>query len=313
MATRKPKVKTEDETIQNENPTDLAEQQAAEQAKAAEKERLAKLDAIADRAIVARDHVSEVLVSRSSEALDAWREYGAILNEVRDLIPSRPEFGAFVKLKKLEEFSGIDTSKNERTAAMFLAKLDDATYHELKAANPDVATPRWLQSKYNDQVQEVVESLHDIAADGLIEIQQHPGKRLKGTKNEVWEEMCRSWRDYVEGFDEDVRNALDAKLDQCETYAEAAPYKRALDFLDHVEIPVLAAKLGAYVPKKPSIPFKDLGFEEAAESIASRALQREDAVDLLRRAEQIIADKKAMNTAPATEEGGEPEGEAEAA
>lgn len=96
-----------------------------------------------DQSIVERAKVGLAKVSKGEGLIEeGWLEYGAALNEGRELFSGDLEFGQWVALSQLDTADRMD-----RAAAMWAAGNPDE-YQSTKKAHPNVRTIRGLHAKW---------------------------------------------------------------------------------------------------------------------------------------------------------------------
>jgi hypothetical protein len=99
------------------------------------------LEDIATRARLALEQVD----AGEKMTMEGWLQYGAALNEGREMFPGDKEFGEWVSLSQLDTADRMD-----RTAAMWAA-ANLKEFEAIKEANPRVRTVRGLHAKWKEE------------------------------------------------------------------------------------------------------------------------------------------------------------------
>jgi len=111
------------------------------------------------------------------DTIDGWLQYGAALNEGREMFPSNEKFGQWVVSANL---SG--TGDHDRAAAMWAAANQDE-FFEIKADNPKVRTVRGLHAKWKEKkTEEKSDKVEKL-------VQRQRSTTSEGEKNAVQEQL----------------------------------------------------------------------------------------------------------------------------
>jgi len=118
------------------------------------------LEDIATRARLALEQVD----AGEKMTMEGWLQYGAALNEGREMFSSDEKFGQWVRASQLETHG-----RDDRAAAMWAA-ANPEEFEAIKEANPRVRTVRGLHAKWkeerkaNQTAQAEYGVVHDVAA-----------------------------------------------------------------------------------------------------------------------------------------------------
>lgn len=124
------------------------------------------LEQLANEAVRARDALTSQYEVAAPEMRRRWLAYGQLLAKIRERIPSRPDFGAFIASHELDKIGGVQTEKGVRGAAMKFAMLTDQERDWLADRFPAVYNPRTIIAKHKEMCLAAFVAVNEALEDG---------------------------------------------------------------------------------------------------------------------------------------------------